>query len=111
MSKNELIQAIKTAVTALSVYDTRYYKVERDAIYMRANKNQLHQLLADLQNRVLFANRATNLGANIVSRSDLRGKDLQLIIKAGIVCRDVGIGFVEERPATDTDIKTMLVII
>lgn len=111
MSKNELIQAIKTAVTALSVYDTRYYKVERDAIYMRANKNQLHQLLADLQNRVLFAKRATDLGANIVSRSDLRGKDLQLIIKAGIVCRDVGIGFVEERPATDTDIKTMLVII
>jgi hypothetical protein len=111
MSKNELIQAIKTAVTALSVYDTRYYKVERDAIYMRANKNQLHQLLADLQNRVLFAKRATDLGANIVSRSNLRGKDLQLIIKAGIVCRDVGIGFVEERPATDTDIKTMLVII
>lgn len=59
----------------------------------------------------LFAKRATDLGANIVPRTDLRGKDLQLIIKAGIVCRDVGIGFVEERPATDTDIKTMLVVI
>ena len=67
--------------------------------------------LADLQSRVLFAKRATDLGANIVSRTELRDKDLQLIIKAGIVCRDVGIGFVEERPATDTDIKTMLVVI
>lgn len=111
MSKNELIEAIKAAINALSVYDARYYKVERDAIYRRSNKNQLQQFLADLQSRVLFAKRATDLGANIVSRTDLRGKDLQLIIKAGIVCRDVGIGFVEERPATDTDIKTMLVVI
>ena len=54
MSKNELIEAIKAAITALSVYDARYYKVERDAIYRRSNKNQLQQFLADLNFRFFF---------------------------------------------------------
>ncbi len=111
MKKKELIEAIKAIITGLSVYDPRFFKVERDAIYMRYGKNDLQQFLVDLQKRSEFAERATKLGANIVTRADLRGKDLQLIIKAGIVCRDVGIGFVEERTATDADIKTMLVLV
>lgn len=78
MKKKELIEAIKTIITGLSVYGPRFFKVERDAIYMRYGKNDLHQFLADLQKRLEFAERATKLGANIVTRADLRGKPLKM---------------------------------
>lgn len=111
MTKSDIIIQIKTAVTALSAYDPGYYKVERERFYMRATKEYLEKFLADLQRRLSFAERAKGLGANIVTRRDLRGKDLQQFIKAGVVVRDVGIGFVDEREPSEKDIKTMLVII
>lgn len=111
MKKSDILIQIQTAVTALSEYDPGYYKVERERFYMRATKEQLEKFLADLQRRLSFAERAKSLGATIVTRRDLRGKELQQFIKAGVVVRDVGIGLVEERTPSEQDIRAMLVVI
>lgn len=111
MKKKELIDEVKEILKGLASYDPEYYEIGNDRHYNKMRKDELVRYIQQLKDRLSFTQRAKGINAHIISRAQLKSIKTDLIVKSGVVCRNVGIGYVAERIATEQDIRSMYVIV